>query len=204
MDTQTNESGLRGPTDHSKRDQIVGAAGEHFSRYGYAKTTVSDLAKAIDISKAYIYKFFDSKQAIGEAICAQCLRAILSDVHERLLEARSPTDKLRRMFRRISELTAKLFFDERKLYEIAAFSYAEKWHSSAVYGEQIAALLKEIIVEGREAGEFERKTPLDETCRAILQTMQPFINPVILQHNLDLLPDGLNEVTNLVLRSLAP
>ena len=58
----------RGPADHAVRDQIVDAAGEHFSRYGYAKTTVSDLAKSIGFSKAYIYKFFDSKQAIGEAI----------------------------------------------------------------------------------------------------------------------------------------
>jgi AcrR family transcriptional regulator len=32
---------------------------------GYGKTTVADLAKAIGFSKAYIYKFFDSKQAIG-------------------------------------------------------------------------------------------------------------------------------------------
>ena len=56
----------RGPVDHSVRDQIVEAAEAHFSHYGYDKTTVSDLAKAIGFSKAYIYKFFDSKQAIGE------------------------------------------------------------------------------------------------------------------------------------------
>ena len=47
------------------------AANEHFSRYGYEKTTVSDLAKAIGFSKAYIYKFFESKQAIGEMICRE-------------------------------------------------------------------------------------------------------------------------------------
>ena len=49
----------------------------HFSRYGYEKTTVTDLAKAIGFSKAYIYKFFDSKQAIGEAICASRLEKIM-------------------------------------------------------------------------------------------------------------------------------
>ena len=52
----------RGPADHTVRDQIVQAAGEHFRYYGYEKTTVSDLAKAIGFSKAYIYKFFNSKQ----------------------------------------------------------------------------------------------------------------------------------------------
>jgi AcrR family transcriptional regulator len=70
----------RGPADHDVRDQIVLAATQHFRLYGYEKTTVSDLAKAIGFSKAYIYKFFESKQAIGELICANCLREIETDV----------------------------------------------------------------------------------------------------------------------------
>ncbi len=64
------DSGQRGPAEHAVRDQIVEAANECFARYGYAKTTVADLAREIGFSKAYIYKFFDSKQAIGEAICS--------------------------------------------------------------------------------------------------------------------------------------
>ena len=44
----------RGRADHEVRNQIVTAATEHFSRYGYEKTTVSDLAKTIGFSKAYI------------------------------------------------------------------------------------------------------------------------------------------------------
>src|SRR3546814_14696501 len=70
-----NPAGQRGPSDHTIRDQIIEAAHDHFSHYGYGKTTVSDLAKHIGFSKAYIYKFFDSKQAIGEAICAGQLRS---------------------------------------------------------------------------------------------------------------------------------
>src|SRR3990170_8573808 len=68
----------RGPADHTVRDQIVEAAGEHFRHYGYEKTTVSDLAQAIGFSKAYIYKFFDSKREIGEAICANTLSGIVA------------------------------------------------------------------------------------------------------------------------------
>src|SRR5687768_6713954 len=87
----------RGPADHAVRDQIVEAAREHFRHYGYAKTTVSDLAKSIGFSKAYIYKFFDSKQAIGEAICAKTLGAVVSAVEEAVAGATTPTDKFRRM-----------------------------------------------------------------------------------------------------------
>src|SRR5205809_5468610 len=110
----------RGPADHDVRDQILEAAGEHFSRYGYDKTTVSDLAKAIGFSKAYIYKFFASKQAIGEMICANCLREIEAKVRAAVDEADRPPEKLRRMFKAIVEVSLRLCFRERKLYEIAA------------------------------------------------------------------------------------
>jgi len=206
MSTLSNDqaAGQRGPADHAIREQIVSAANEHFAKYGYDKTTVSDLAREIGFSKAYIYKFFDSKQAIGEAICTQCLDTVLATVTQAIAEAKSLTDKLRRMFRAIVTASAELFFADRKLYEIASHSATEKWASSSLYCDRIYAMLEQIIVEGRQAGEFERKTPLDETCRAIIQAMQPFTNPVMLQHSLDLLPDGPNEVIGLVLRSLAP
>lgn len=55
----------RGPEDHEVRDQIVVAATEHFSRYGYEKTTVSDLAKSIGFSKAYIYKFLNLNRRLA-------------------------------------------------------------------------------------------------------------------------------------------
>jgi AcrR family transcriptional regulator len=206
MSTLPNDqaAGQRGPADHAIREQIVSAANEHFAKYGYGKTTVSDLAREIGFSKAYIYKFFDSKQAIGEAICTQCLDTVLATVTQALGDAKSPTDKLRRMFRAIVRASAELFFSDRKLYDIASYSVIEKWSSSSLYCDRIYAMLEQILLEGRQSGEFERKTPLDETCRAITQAMQPFTNPVMLQHSLDLLPDGPNEVISLVLRSLAP
>jgi len=82
---QTNLT--RGPVDHSVRDQIVEAATQHFAHYGYEKTTVSDLAKAIGFSKAYIYKFFDSKQAIGEIICANRLTEFMDIVNAAIVDA---------------------------------------------------------------------------------------------------------------------
>src|SRR3977135_4116294 len=92
----------RGPVDHDVRDQILEAAEEHISRYGYDKTTVSDLAKAIGFSKAYIYKFFDSKQAIGEAICSKTVNQIVVEVEQAVASASTPTEKFRRMFKTLT------------------------------------------------------------------------------------------------------
>lgn len=97
-----------------------------------------------------------------------------------------------------------MFFNDRKLYDIAAYAHAERWGSAQHYVEQVTGMLTDIVQDGRIAGEFERKTPIDEAVRAILHVLQPFMNPVMLQYNLDAVPEEANEVASLVLRSLAP
>jgi len=194
----------RGPIDHNVREQILEAAQEHFSHYGFDKTTVSDLAKAIGFSKAYVYKFFDSKEAIGEAICAKTLSAIVAAVEEAMAGASTPTEKFRRMFKTLTATGASLFFNDRKLHDIAAHSAGEGWPSARAYAERIRQILMEVVREGRETGEFERKTPLDETVHAIYLVVLPYANPLLLQHNLHLIEEAPAQLSNLVLRSLAP
>lgn len=197
--------GPRGPVDHDIRDQIVAAANEHFSQYGYAKTTVSDLAKAIGFSKAYIYKFFDSKQAIGEAICANCLGQIVAAVELAINEAGlTPTERFRRLVKTVIATGVNLFFNDRKLYDIAAFAAGENWPSAQRYDAQIKRFITDIVREGREAGEFERRTPLDETVESIHLALRPFVNPLLLQHNLDFVEVAPALTSNLILRSLMP
>jgi AcrR family transcriptional regulator len=195
----------RGPADHDIRDQIVAAANEHFSQYGYGKTTVSDLAKAIGFAKAYIYKFFESKQAIGEAICTNCLTEIVTAVEQAInVDGISPTERFRRLVKTLIATGVSLFFNDRKLYDIAAFSASERWPSSQVYDARIKSFVLQIVREGRELGEFERKTPLDETVEAIHLALRPFINPLLLQYNLDFVEEAPSLISNLVLRSLMP
>ncbi len=202
--TITSPSPSRGPLDHDVRTQIVEAATDYFTRYGYTKTTVSDLAKAIGFSKAYIYKFFDSKQAIGEVICANRLGEMMRAVDAAVAGGTTASDRFRRMFRAFVDVGTTLFFEDRKLYDIAATGASEAWPSVQAYERYIEELIAKIVREGREAGEFERKTPLDETANAICLVMKPYINPLLLQYNLDGAQDATVHLSNLVLRSLAP
>lgn len=194
----------RGPVDHEVRNQIVAAAVEHFSHYGYEKTTVSDLAKAVGFSKAYIYKFFESKQAIGEVICASCLQQIEAEVSAAIAETKSPTEKMRRLFKAFTEASLRLFFNDRKLYEIASSAATERWQAVMIYEERVQAMLREVLQEGRQSGDFERKTPLDETVMAIYLVMRPYLNPLLLQHSFDYTEDAPAHLSSLVLRSLSP
>mgnify|MGYP003582721674 CR=1 FL=1 len=193
----------RGPATHDVRDQIVVAATEHFSHYGYEKTTVSDLAKAIGFSKAYVYKFFESKQAIGEMICANCLAKIEQEILQAIEGVDPPAEKLRKLFRASVEASQRLFFQDRKLYEIAESAAAERWQSVLAYEERLRALLQQILQQGRECGDFERKTPLDEATNAVYLVLRPYLNPLLLQHSLDYTEQAPALLSSLVLRSLS-
>lgn len=204
MTKHINVSPPRGPSDHSVRDQVVDAATEHFGHFGYEKTTVSELAKSIGFSKSYIYKFFDSKQAIGEVICTNRLAMIIAIVNSAIADAPSASEKLRRLFRALTEAGSDLFFHDRKLYDIAAVAARDKWPSAEAHEERLRKLIEQIIVEGRQAGEFERKTPLDEAAHAIYLVMRPYISPVQLQYNLETAPAAAALLSSLILRSLSP
>lgn len=194
----------RGPQDHDVRDQVIDAATQHFGHYGYEKTTVSDLAKAIGFSKAYIYKFFDSKQAIGEVICSNRLAMIMRIVDAALADAPTASEKIRRLFRSVSEAGSDLFFHDRKLYDIAAVASRDQWPSVKAHESRISAIIRQILLEGRETGEFERKTPLDEATHAIFLVIRPYVNSAQLQYNLDTAPEAAVHLPALILRSLAP
>lgn len=197
-------AGQRGPADHAIRDQIIQAAGDHFRHYGYAKTTVADLASAIGFSKAYIYKFFPSKQAIGEAIGIDCVTTILEAAKAEAAGAKTAAEKLQSLFRTVTAKCLELLFEDRKLYDMVTCAVVERWSVPTVYDAGLWTLLQDVIQQGRDSGEFERDTPLDETCRAILCAMSPFTHPVALELNLESLPERSAELIRLVLRSLQP
>ncbi|WP_044559964.1 TetR/AcrR family transcriptional regulator [Azospirillum sp. B4] len=197
-------AGQRGPADHERRAQIVEAADQHFRHYGFQKTTVADLAKAIGLSTAYIYKFFSSKQAIGEAICARCLSEITTRLRAIMAEPTSAADRLRRFYPALAQAGADLFFQERRLHDIVVTAVTENWHAGTTYEAELRDMVRTLVITGREAGEFERETPLDEVCLAIEETLWPFAHPLMLEEKLDTVDAATAAVAGLVLRSLRP
>jgi AcrR family transcriptional regulator len=202
--TELSSAGQRGPVEHERREQIIKAADEHFRHYGYGKTTVADLARAIGLSTAYIYKFFESKQAIGQAVCQLTLAEMVTDVRLVAQERGPRSDRLRRIFQTLARRGLGLFFNERKLHDIAVIACDEHWPTIDQYKADLAEILAGLIAEGRESGDFESKTPLDETVAAVLLTMSSFLHPMLLEECLDDAESQALTIANLVLRSLAP
>jgi hypothetical protein len=137
-------------------------------------------------------------------VCTNCLNAILAAINEAMQDAPTASERFRRMFKAAVEASVHLFFHDRKLYDIAASAAGEEWQAVITYQDQVKQIILQILREGRETGEFERKTPIDETTNAIYLVMRPYLNPLLLQHNLSLADEVPVILSGLVLRSLAP
>ncbi|WP_228391416.1 TetR/AcrR family transcriptional regulator [Komagataeibacter medellinensis] len=195
--------GQRGPIDHERREQILNAANEHFRHYGYKKTTVADLAKAIGLSTAYIYKFFESKRAIGEEICRQCHDRVMADVKDVVTTDKPASERLRLIFLTLARDGIDLLFNDRKMHDIVLAALEEGWSTASDFDAELLSYVRSVITDGRDSGEFERKTPLEEACRGVILALQPVRHPVLLEFNHNTLMEDASLLAGLVLRSLS-
>ncbi|WP_144152378.1 TetR/AcrR family transcriptional regulator [Paraburkholderia sp. BCC1885] len=197
--------GLRGSAEHERHHQIIMAADEHFRLYGYRKTSVADLGKAIGVSSTYLYRFFSSKQAIGEAVCTTVLGRMESELREVVGGPGSATQRLRRFMQLTLERSLEIFFDGTRLHELVISAMEESWATAATHEAALMAMARELVQAGRTSGEFERKTPLDEVVSGISEALRLFSHPVALQYRpREELEAALAAVSSLILRSLAP
>lgn len=47
-----------------KRESILSTAQVQFSRYGFMRTSMEDIAKETDVSRASLYSYFENKEEI--------------------------------------------------------------------------------------------------------------------------------------------
>lgn len=134
-----------------RRDEILDAAQRRIYSSGYEKMTIQDILNDLDIAKGTFYHYFDSKQALLEALIKRMLDAVdtllIPIVEDPQLRA---MDKFKHFFGAISRLKT-----EQKPFLLALIRVwtmdenallRQKVHSEGV--ERITPLLMAIIRQG--------------------------------------------------------
>ena len=94
-------------TDDDKRERILRAAWRRIRQYGYAKTTVAEIAQDAGIAKGTTYRYFAGKTDIMLALVEETNRRILEDLVEIRLSDRPIIDRLRTlMIHRVQAIAA--------------------------------------------------------------------------------------------------
>lgn len=79
----------------ARRQHIIKVAIGVFLRYGYARTTLADIAKAAGLARTALYVMFSDKEAIFSAVVETMVAEKLSDIRHSLPEKSGFEAKLR-------------------------------------------------------------------------------------------------------------
>ncbi len=156
-----------------QKEQIAEAFERHVSRLGYAKTTLDDVARELHISKKTIYVHFDGKREIYSYIVER--QAAAEQRKLRAMVAELPTHRAR------AEALLKFVIGSARAH-IAETSEAEWLQEYEIAADSFAKangdLLREIVEEGIEAGEFASGDPelVQAMCKAMLLEYVVMVN----------------------------
>ena len=150
------------PTETARQEnitRILDCAERLFRHYGYAKTTVADIAKALGMSTANIYRFFASKTEIHQAVCGRMLAMSYQLAVDTAALPIPAADRLRTYIHGQYKLTLETMLDEQKVHEMVIVAIERDWHVIEKYVDSIHDVIAGIIADGIEAGEFAQQDP---------------------------------------------
>jgi AcrR family transcriptional regulator len=187
---------------HLTRAAIVETAERLFRAHGYQKTAVADIARELRMSPANVYRFFASKAAINEAICARILGGIDALAWSVARGPGSAADRLRLLFRTMQQQTMALFFDDKRMHDMVAAAMDEHWGVIRSHVASLDKALRHIVMDGIAAGDFAAADP-ERTGVLLHRTMVVFCHPTLVQQCIDDdLPAMADEMAGFVLRAL--
>ncbi|HNR42418.1 MAG TPA: TetR/AcrR family transcriptional regulator [Bacteroidales bacterium] len=77
------------------RKKIIMIAGQVFSRHGFKKTTMEEIARALRMGKSSVYYYFRSKEEIFEAVVLHEANVLRNELTAAIKSVESPVDKMR-------------------------------------------------------------------------------------------------------------
>lgn len=77
-----------------KREIIIEAAIDIFYRHGYQSASVDDIAAAVSVTKAAVYYYFESKEALLQAIIERCSDLTISAIERGIAAGETPPMEL--------------------------------------------------------------------------------------------------------------
>jgi len=142
------------------RCRIMATANTFFHEIGYQKTTVADIARALKMSPANVYRFFDSKKAINEAVLERLIgevEALLAGIANR--PGLSPTARLVSAIDALHRYSMDRYERYPRIHEMVEAAMGESWEVCRHHLAGVTGVLERIIREGVGTGEFETPDP---------------------------------------------
>ena len=151
-----------------KQEVILKAAQKRLGMYGFKKTTMSEIASDVHLSKASLYYYFPDKEHLLQAVLSKEQDEYLGLIASKIEEIEDPEMMIREFVR----LRHKYF---KAFLNLAKFRFSDFFQIRPHFNEMIdrlrsreAELFTAILVKGGKKGIFDAQSPV-ETSRLFLE-----------------------------------
>jgi AcrR family transcriptional regulator len=157
-------------------ERILEATEEVLRRYGLAKATVVDVARALDVSHGSVYRHFPSKASLREAVAKRWLDRANAPL-EKIAEASgSAPTRLERWLRALFAIKHKKVCDDPEMFATYLALAQEACDVVKAHKERLVGQIAHILSDGVKQGVFQL-TDAKTSARAIFDATVRFHHP---------------------------
>lgn len=161
----------RPPAVDNPRKRTLDQAAKLFAEKGYETSSLKQLAASMDVSKAAVYHYFQTKQQLYDAIILDTLAGLAKTVTEEVAEETLPVARLKRFM----TAHARYFEAHRNGFIVMLVGFSgmdsrEFRDEAMTLRDAHEQLLRRIIAEGVESHDF-REVDVVMTGRAVLSLL---------------------------------
>jgi len=158
------------------RDRIVTAAEDVVRRFGPDKATVVDVARALGVSHAAVYRHVATKAELTDLVVARWAEATMPSLRA-IAAARGPArQRLRRLVDALVAVKRRRAADDPELFSAYRMLATAAESVVAAHVDELASLLATVIRAGVEDGTFRAVDPV-VAGRSVLLATSRFHHP---------------------------
>ena len=195
------------------QNEVITTAQRLFQKYGYSKTTMEDIAKAMGRGKSTLYYYYKSKDEIFEAVILKEADEVVHEILEATKQKTTAEDKLKAyLITSLESIKVKMNLYEairKELLDSEDISFNQKHLTTPImqYNTREIQVVKDILLLGLKNKEFT--TSISENVDLIAYTVITALRSIAMDLALnekDLHPffeiDKMNIMISILLRGL--
>ena len=157
-------------------ERILEATEEVLRRYGLAKATVVDVARALDVSHGSVYRHFPSKASLRQAVAKRWLDRANAPL-QKIAESTSPAPaRLDKWLRTMIDIKYKKVTEDPEMFATYLTLAQEACAAVRAHKERLVDQVAHIISDGVKQGAFQ-VADVKSTARAVFDATTRYHHP---------------------------
>jgi len=157
-------------------ERILEATEEVLRRYGLAKATVVDVARALDVSHGSVYRHFPSKASLREAVAKRWLDRVNAPL-QKIADSSAPAPaRLERWLRTMIAIKHKKVAEDPEMFETYLMLAQEACKVVRAHKDGLVDQIAHILSDGVKQGAFQ-VDDVKTSARAVFDATVRFHHP---------------------------